>query len=180
MLRRRCGTIGTWTLIVLLAASALGEQGTSLLKPGDALPPLAGQTVAGKSLNLPTAAEGKIAVVIFSFSRAGGRDAQKWAQHLSKDDPHLPIYTAIFLESVPRLFRSIAVSGIRSGMPPVMLDQTLLLYQQQASWEQRLHVTDENHACVLVLGRAGHLRWVSPGPFEESVYARVKEEVVRP
>ena len=43
MQRRNCGTIGTWALVVLLAASALGEQGTSLLKPGDALPPLAGR-----------------------------------------------------------------------------------------------------------------------------------------
>ena len=106
MRRRNYGAIGASALVVFLAASALGEQGTSLLKPGDALPPLAGQTVAGKPLDLPTAAEGKIAVVIFSFSRAGGRDAQNWAQHLSKDDPHLSIYSAIFLESVPRLFRS--------------------------------------------------------------------------
>lgn len=27
---------GTWCMVVLLAASALGEQGTSLLAPGDA------------------------------------------------------------------------------------------------------------------------------------------------
>ncbi|MGD0632146.1 MAG: hypothetical protein ABR987_22705, partial [Terracidiphilus sp.] len=139
MWRRNCGAFGAWALVALLAVSAPGEQGTSLLKPGDALPQLAGQTVAGKPLDLPAAAAGKVAVVIFSFSRGGGRDAQNWAQRLSKDDPNLPIYTAIFLESGPRMFRAIAVSGIRSGMPPVMLGQTLLLYRQQASWEQRLH-----------------------------------------
>jgi hypothetical protein len=177
MLRRNCSVIGAWVLVVFLAVSALGEQGTSLLKPGDAFPPLAGKTVEGKQLDLPTAAAGKVAVVIFSFSRAGGRDAQNWAQHLSKDDPHLPIYTAIFLESVPRMFRSIAVSGIRSGMPPVMLDRTLLLYQQQTSWEQRLHVTDERYACVLVLDRSGRIRWISLGPFADSLYLRLRKEV---
>jgi hypothetical protein len=177
MLRRNCGAIGTWALVVLLAASALGEQGTSLLEPGDALPQLAGQTVAGKLLDLPKVAAGSVAVVIFSFSRGGGRDAQNWAQHLAKDDPHLPIYTAIFLESVPRMFRSIAVSGIRSGMPPFMLDHTLLLYQQQTSWEQRLHVTDESYACVLVLDQSGRIRWISFGPFADSLYLRLRKEV---
>lgn len=113
-------------------------------------------------------------MVIFSFSRDGGRDAQNWAQHLSKDDPHLPIYTAIFLESVPRMFRSFAVSGIRGGMPPVMLDRTLLLYHQQTSWEQRLHVTDESYAYVL--RRDGHIRSIFPGPFSDPLYLRLRNE----
>jgi hypothetical protein len=77
-------------------------------------------------------------VVIFSFSRAGGHDARNWAQHLSKDYPHLEIYNAIFLESVPRLFRDMVVAGIRSGMPPAVQDRTVILYQQQSSWEQKL------------------------------------------
>lgn len=177
MRRRNCGAIGALVLVALLAVSALGEQGTSMLKPGDALPLLAGQTVVARPLELPTAAAGKVAVVIFSFSRGGGRDAQNWAQHLSKDDPYLPIYTAIFLESVPRMFRAIAVSGIRSGMPLVMLDRTLLLYQQQTSWEQRLHVTDESYACVLVLDQSGLIRWISPGPFADSRYLRLRNEI---
>jgi hypothetical protein len=177
MRRQNCRAIGAWALVVLLAASALGEQGTSLLKPGDVLPPLVGQTVAGKPLDLPTAAADKVAVLIFSFSRGGGRDAQNWAQYVSKDDPHLPIYTAIFLESVPRMFRAIAVSGIRSGMPPVILDQTLLLYQQQNSWEQRLHVKDESYACVLVLDQSGRIRWITLGPFSDSLYLRLRKEI---
>ncbi len=161
---------------MLLAASAFGAQGTAL-KPGDALPPLAGQTPAGKSLDLPTAAAGSVAVVIFSFSRAGGRDAQNWALQLSKDDPHLPIYTAIFLESVPGVFRSLAVSGIRNGMPPAMLDRTLLIYQQQASWKQRLHTTDDRYASVVVLDQHGHIRCISSGPFTDTLHQRLREEV---
>lgn len=177
MLRRNRGAISAWALVILLAASVHGEPGMLPLKPGDALPPLASQTVTGKSLDLPAAAEGNVAVVIFSFSQAGGRDARNWAQRLSKDDPHLPLYTAIFLESVPRLFRSIAVSRIRSGMPPAMQDHTLLVYRRQSSWERRLRVTDESYACVLVLGPAGHIRWMSLGPFADSIYLRLRTEV---
>ena len=160
-----------------MAASVLGEQSPSVLAVGDPLPPLVGQSVAGKPLGLPSAAAGKSVVVIFSFSRAGGRDAQNWAQHLSKDDPQLPIFTAIFLESVPRIFRPMAVSGIQSGMPAAMLERTLLLYQQQTWWERMLHVANDAYACVLLLDKSGHVRWMSPGPFADSTYVRLIEEL---
>jgi len=103
--------------------------------------------------------------VVFSFSRAGGRDAQLWTQRLMKDDPHLANYTVIFLESVPGLFRPIAVSGIKDGMPPVLQDRTILLYRNEDLWRQRLQVTNERNACVMLLGSAGQVQWVTSGPF---------------
>jgi hypothetical protein len=75
------------------------------------------------------------------------------------------------------MFRSFAVSGIRNGMPPAMLDHTLLLYQQQTFWQQRLHVKDESYACVLVLDESGRIRWISLGPFADSLYLRLRKEV---
>ncbi|MFP5229536.1 MAG: hypothetical protein ACLGXA_18135 [Acidobacteriota bacterium] len=156
---------------------AWGEGSSVPLQPGDALPSLAGQTLSNRSLHLPAAASGEVAVVIFSFSRAGGHEARNWALHLSKDYPRLKIYNAIFLESVPRLFRGMVVSGIRSGMPPSVQDRTVILYQQQNSWEQKLHLADENSAVVLVLGRTGLIRYLVSGTFAEAIYARVREEV---
>jgi hypothetical protein len=179
MLRWNRGLICRCVLVVFAVASAQGEPSALALKPSDALPSLAGQTVTGKPLDILKAAEGNVAVVIFSFSRAGGRDAQNWAQHLTKDQQQLPLYMAIFLESVPRFFRSAAVSGIRSGMSPAMQDRTLLLYQQQSLWEHRLHVTDESDAYLLVLDRDGHIRWMLLGPFADALYLRLKQELQR-
>lgn len=138
---------------------------------------LTGQTLGGKRLDFPAKTEGIIAVLIFSFSRAGGRDAQNWAEHLSKDDDHLPVYTVIFLESVPRLLRPMVVAGIKNGMPPAVQERTVIVYQQQKSWEQRLGITNENTAIVLVLGRTGRIRWISSGPFADSLYLSLKKEV---
>ena len=163
--------------ICLCSGMALAQGTVPLLQPGDALPLLAGETVAGRPLELPAGPSGKVAVIIFSFSRTGGRDAQNWAEHLAKDEARVPLYSAIFLESVPRLFRSLAVSGIRSGMPQLMLDHTLLVYRQQSAWEHRLHVTDDRYACVLVLNEVGRVRWISSGPFADSLYLRLKEEL---
>jgi hypothetical protein len=170
-------TLFVWTLVVLMASSAFGEKPSLPLQPGNALPPLVGQTLSGKPLELPAAVRGSVAVAIFSFNRTGGRDARNWAQRLSKDYPNLGIYNVIFLESVPRLFRSMVISEIRSGMPPVMQAHTLLLFQQQVFWEQQLQVKDENDACVVVLGKTGLIRGMFSGPFAEAIYARVKTEV---
>jgi hypothetical protein len=177
MLHWNCGPVFRCVLLLFAVASAQSQPRASALKPGDELPSLAGQTVTGRPLDILKSAKGNVAVVIYSFSRAGGRDAQTWAEHLTKDQQDLPLYTAIFLESVPRFFRSTAVSAIRSGMSLAMQERTLLLYQQQSLWEQRLHVTNEGHACLLVLDREGHIRWMLSGPFAEAPYLLLRKEL---
>lgn len=176
-MRSKRGMQWVWPLVLILASSALGEETHPLLKPGSALPTLTGQTLNGKSLEIPASDRGEVAVAIFSFSRAGGRDARNWGQRFSKDYPHLVVYDVIFLESVPRLFRPMVAAAIRSGMPASMQDRTLLLYRQQTLWEHMLQLKEDNYACVIVLGPTGLLRWMSSGPFTEAVYARLRAEV---
>lgn len=115
--------------------------------------------------------------MIFSFSRAGGRDAQNWAQRFSKEHPLLAGYNTIFLESVPRPFRSLAVSGIRNAMPPAVQDRTLLLYEEQAGWQKRLQVQDLHNASVVILSPTGGIRWICSGRFTEANYRRAEGEI---
>jgi hypothetical protein len=114
--------------------------------------------VFGKWLDVPSAAIGNPAVVVLSFSRAGGRDAQLWTQRFMQDDPHMAIYTVIFLESVPGLFRAMAVSGIKNEMPTALQGRTILLYRDENLWRQRLQIANERHACVIVLGPTGRVQ----------------------
>lgn len=177
MVLRTYGTLCAWGLVLLLMAPALGNRRSTPLQPGDTLPDLAGRTLSGKPLDLPAAARGEVAVVIFSFSRSGGRDARDWAQHLSKNYPHLDVSNAIFLDAAPRLFRGMVVSEIRSGMTSAVRDRTMILYEQQSSWEERLHVTDENFAVVVVLGGARHIGGMASGPFAEVLYRQIRQEI---
>ena len=172
-------TISISLMALLLAALTQGaSQADSLdLRPGDPFPPLTGQTLSGKQIELPRAAAGKQAIVILSFSRAGGHDSQTWSQHLSKDAPGMPIYTVIFLESVPSLFRGMAVSGIKSKMPPTMLDRTILLYQDAQAWEKRFQLADEDHACVVLLKVNGAILWTSSEPFSDARYLGLLKQI---
>ena len=68
------------------------------LQVGSGFPRFSGQTLTGKSLDLPAAAAGRPVVVVFSFSKSAGQDAHKWNENLSRDFPNVPAYTIIELQ----------------------------------------------------------------------------------
>jgi hypothetical protein len=146
------------------------------LKIGDLLPKVAGQTLTKAQLELPSATSGKLAVVMFSFSRAAGNDARAWGEHLLNDFSHaiLP-YHVIELEGAPRLMRGVAVSGIKGTMPPDVQKQAVVLYKDEDLWKKRLAVTDDKRSYVIVLGPDGRIRWASSGPFSDSEYQALKK-----
>jgi len=162
---------------MLLLAPVFGQTSPSPLKPGDSLPPLSGQALTGKWLDIASVLGGSPAVVIFSFSRASGRDAQLWTQRLMKDDPHMAIYTIIFLESVPVLFRAMAVSAIKDGMPTALQNRTIILYQDENLWKQRLQVANERYACVTLLGQTGRVQWMTLEPFADALYSEFSKSI---
>lgn len=162
---------------MLLSVPVPGQTTPSHVKPGDILPSLAGQALTGKWVDTASEFGGSPAVVVFSFSRAGGRGAQLWTQRLMKDNPHLAICTVIFLESVPGLFRDMAVSGIKDGMPPALQDRTILLYRDENLWKQRLQIADERHACVVLLGPAGRVQWMTSESFADAIYSDFSKSI---
>ncbi len=169
--------VGLWALAMLALPPAPYRETPRQLKPDSTLPALGGQALTGKWLDLPRATGDGPAAVILSFNRTGGRDAQSWVQHLSKDYPHLAIFTVIFLESVPRLFRPMAVSSIRTGMPVSMQDRTIVVYRDEDLWKDRLHLTNENQAGVILLGPTGQIQCVTLGPFANSLYESLRKQI---
>jgi hypothetical protein len=167
-------------LIPALTVYAGGPPKASPLLAGDPFPRCTEQTLTGKPLDLPAAAAGRPALVVFSFSRAAGKDASLWNERLSRDFPNaVNAYTIILLEAVPKLFRGKALSGIKSGMPLFIQDRTIVLYHDEDLWKQRLAVYDDSRAYVVLLDLGGHIRWNNSGAFSESEYARLKNELER-
>lgn len=155
--------------------SCLGAQ---QLHVGDVLPKFTGQTMTGKSMELP--ASSGPAVAVFSFSRAAGEDSRLWNDRLAKEFPDgVARNTVIMLESVPRLFRGVAVSSIKRSMPVSMQDRTVISYEDELIWKRRLDVSDGNRASVVLLGPDGHIRWISAGSFADLEYSRLREEIRR-
>jgi hypothetical protein len=170
--------VAGFSLIVLLLCTHCSSQTDPRpLRLGSIMPAISGETLAGSRVDLPSAAAGKPAVVIFSFSRAGGRDAQNWAQRLAIRDPRVPVYTVIFLESVPRIIRGMAVSAIKSGMPPDMQGRSIVLFRDEQSWKQGLQLSDESHACVALIGADGTLQWTNSESLTDARFAQLTKQI---
>jgi hypothetical protein len=137
------------------------------LKTGDLFPLLSGQTISARTVTLPDA--GKQWVAIFGFSRAAGDDARRWREHADK----LGCYGMIMLESVPRLLRGMVASGIKSGMPPDVRDRTIIYYKEEAIWKQRLAVSDDKRAYVVLVDGSGRVLWTNSGQFTEVEFAKL-------
>lgn len=179
--RQRLGTaklvLCVMALSPLLSSSADAQ--SRELKVGDGFPYFSGQTVTGKPLELPKAAAGRNALVIVTFGRASGKDGQVWNVRLAKDMPQSAAnYTIILAEYVPSMFRGKALSGIKKGMPLEMQDRAVLLLEGEKLWRQRLGVSDDSRAYVLLLGPGGQITWKNAGPFSEADYAVVKSRLV--
>jgi hypothetical protein len=116
-------------VLFLLAPASVAQQSAAPLRFGDGFPHLAGQALTRNRLDFPSVTAGKTAAVMFSYSRNGGKDARLWNEHLSEDFQGLPIYTIILLESVPGIFRGMALSVIKSDMPLSLQDRIVVMYQ---------------------------------------------------
>ncbi|MEO8870112.1 MAG: hypothetical protein ABI357_04705 [Granulicella sp.] len=148
------------------------------LHTGDVFPQISGETLTSKSLTLPATAVDKAAVLVFSFTRKAGQDAHSWNEHLFKDFPNaIPIYGVIELESAPKLFRGMAIAGIKSSMPLSEQDRNIVLYQNEKLWKRRLAVSNESRAYVVFLGSDAHIEWMNSGAFTDAEYARLKSHI---
>lgn len=161
----------------LLAAQA---QSVAALHLGDALPDVIGQNLSGSPAQLSTAVAGKYAVVVFSFSKAGGKDTQLWNKNLLRDfgsDRSVALSTVIMLESAPRLLRGVIVSRLKSDMPAPLQSTTIVSYQNEKLWKQRLRVADDSHAYVVLLEQNGSISLTNSGALSATEYKELKTKI---
>ncbi len=173
----RCIAMAIGLLMPALLLQAAQSSPTSL-QVGAVFPTFSGRTITDHSLTLPETASEKPTILVFSFSRTAGKDARMWNEHLAKDFPdNVSAYGVIQLESAPKIFRRLAISGIKSSMPVAVQNRTIVLYRDDQLWRQRLGVKNEGRAYVVLLDRSGTIRWISSGGFSDSTYGVLKAKL---
>jgi len=165
---------------VFLASLGAAIASTSL-KPGDVMPTLSGETLSAKPIQLPLADKVAARLLVFSFSREAGSDSRLWTEHLAKDPSTaaLIVFRVIMLQSVPRLFRGAAASGIKSGLPQSLWDKTILVFRDETLWKQYLAVSNAKCSYLLLMDADNRIRWLSPGPYTDAGYEDLRREVNR-
>jgi hypothetical protein len=163
------------SLLLVTSLVCVAQIAAPRLRDGDMFPQVAGQTPNGKALQLPPIGTDRPIVLIFSLTKRAGVDARHWDDRLSRDFPGATVDDqVIILESVPKLFRGMAVSSIRNNMPLSLQDRTILLYQDEGLWKHRLGVTDVNRSYAVLLKPNGRVHWSSSTGFTETEYLQLK------
>lgn len=163
----------------MMLRTAQAQSATAALNLGDIFPNVAGQTPSGSFLRLSDVVMGKTSVVVFSFSKTAGKDAQVWNDHLFKDygsNPQVASSTVIMLEEAPRLLRGIIISELKRSMPPAIRERTIVSYRNEELWKHRLAVADDKHADVLLLESDGRMCWRNSAVFSDAEYTDLKNK----
>lgn len=159
---------------------AMHAQSAAPLHLGDVMPDVSGQSLSGSPVHLSIAVSRKTAVVVFSFSKAGGKDMQLWNKNLLRDsgsNGSVALSTVIMLESAPRLLRGVIVSKLKKDTPPPLQSGTIVSYQDEQLWKQRLGVADDSRAYVLLLDHDGRVRWINSAAFSDTQYAELRTKI---
>lgn len=151
---------------------------------GHPLPRIGGQNFAGQETILPEAASGKIALLIFGFSKGSSAQTGAWGKKISADfgtRPGFALYQLPVLEDVPRLFRGMVISGIKKGVPESQRKNFIPILQGESELKKDLQFNESrsDDAYLLLLDRNGTVLTQFHGPPNDPLYSQTKEEIER-
>jgi hypothetical protein len=144
------------------------------------MPRIEGENFAGRKVVLPDAATGKVAVLVFGFTKASKIPTSAWASKLQADlgeRPDFELYQLPVLEDVPRLFRGMVISGIKKGVPENKRDHFVPILQNEAELKKFVQYREPDDAYLAVLSRAGEIVRLSHGAPSDANYSRLRGEI---
>src|SRR5579863_6264015 len=105
--------------IAMRVPSALALVAAMAAQATQPMPRIEGESFAGQKVVLPDAARGKVAVLIFGFTKASKESTSAWAGKIRAElgtRTGFELYQLPVLESVPRFIRGMVISGIKKGV----------------------------------------------------------------
>jgi hypothetical protein len=81
------------------------------------------------------------------------------------------------LECVPSLFRGFVTSGIKKGMPRERYTQAMKITKDEKLWKERMAVSNDDVAYLMLLDRSGKLIWMQSSGFNNENYLHLKEQI---
>ncbi|MGP0019838.1 MAG: hypothetical protein ACLPHP_14795 [Candidatus Sulfotelmatobacter sp.] len=144
------------------------------------MPKTEGESLAGIRVVLPDAAAGKVAVLIFGFTRASKDQTSAWASKLQADfatRADFELYQLPVLEDVPRLIRGMVISGMRKGVAENNRDHFVPILQGETQLKKFVQYSAPDNAYIVVLGRAGNVAEQSHGTLDDANHAQLRAAI---
>jgi hypothetical protein len=154
-------------LLALCAGAVYGQQ---------SIPAIEGETLAGKKVSLPAAAEGRPALLIIGFTHASQPQAKAWGMRVRD---RFPAWSIAVLEDVPRLLRGMVAGSIRRGTPKELHDHFVLVYRGGNELKKAAGFDRPDDAYLLVIDSAGAIRWSFHGPVTDGAIEQIAGQLNR-
>lgn len=144
------------------------------------MPRIEGESLAGKNVELPEAVSGKIAVLIFGFSKASKVPTNDWAKKISADfssQPSLALYQLPVLEDVPRFVRGMVISGMRKNVSADARDHFVPILRGEAELKKLVGFSEPDDAYLVLLDKTGKIVDQRHGPYSATSYSSFRAVV---
>jgi hypothetical protein len=148
------------------------------LTVGTPMPRLEGENLRGHKAVLPDAARGKVTLVAVGFTYESRRPVEAWTRrfhHEFGQNPETAFFEVPMISGMARLAKLFINSGMRRGTVKEDHEKVITVYGGASDWKERLAVGDTDAAYLILLDRAGRVRWRHSGPFAESAWPELKE-----
>jgi len=144
------------------------------------MPKVEGESLAGQHVVLPDDAKGKIAVLIFGFTRASKGPTSLWAERTLAEfgsNAGFALYQLPVLEDVPRLIRGMVISGIKNRIPEKARDYFVPIVQGEPGLKKLVHYKEPDDAYLVTIDPAGQVVQQLHGTLTDTAYARLRAEI---
>jgi hypothetical protein len=151
--------------------------GLAFAQTSQPMPPIGGESFAGQKVELPDAAHGKVAVLVFGFTKASKVPTSAWTQKINADfgsRNDFELYELPVLEDVPRFIRGMVISSIKKGVPENRRSHFVPIVQNEAELKTLVNYKEPDDAYLVALDTNGQIVAQTHGPFTDAAYAKFR------
>lgn len=144
------------------------------------MPAVEGESLSGSKVALPDAAKGKVAVLIFGFTKASKTPTRAWAEKISSDfatQNEFALYELPVLESVPGFIRGMVISSMKKGVPESRRDHFVPLLHSESELKKLVNYKEPDDAYLVMLDRSGQIIEQKHGPFSDPTFGQLRTDI---
>ena len=154
--------------------------GLGFAQTNQPMPQIEGESFAGQKIVLPDAAHGKVAVLVFGFTKASKVPTSAWAQKINAEfgiHSGFELYELPVLEDVPRMIRGMVISSIKKGVPENRRSHFVPIVRGESELKKLVNYKEPDDAYLVTLNAGGQIVAQIHGPFSEPAYAQFRTDL---
>lgn len=144
------------------------------------MPRLEGESFASRKVVLPDDAQGKVAVLVFGFTKASKGPTSAWGEKTFSafgNQAGFALYQLPVLEDVPRFVRGIVISGMKKGIKENRRDHFVPIFQGESELKKMVTYKEPDDAYLVVLDPSGKIVQQIHGPLSDAAYEQLRKEI---